>query len=497
MAASKPKYPLGSPQEHIAMCKTHDLPIDVICEDCDEFICGKCAKTDHKEHEWSTLPTAASQRRRGLLKLLKKIKEEDLPVIEEKIEKVSQQLKENEKVCDSEIKKLQKHYDEIITRLSEIKKRNEQRLKDNLKDKNDKLESVKSELFKNKKSIAETVQFMEENKSTMSDYGLLDNLRELTKMLTVQGVDMKNCKHSVRYSKGKTSGDILEKMVGKTLDIDDINLTETSVFHYGYTCKRIFSLRAVGEDQCYVRQCWSPYTEQVNKDGDKKHKYSIEMLDLCVTDSGDVYFTYDKYSKKSISCLSPPGSVTTVISTDPLLPGGICQSMDGGLLVSLIDSESDEFKLVSHSRRLVRHITVTGDVIREYEYQEDDHTRLFTLPARVTQNSNSDICVANHTSLTTGELVILSFSGRMKFVYRGQNLTGNFIPADVACDSQCNILVTDGANQNIHLLSPDGEFLKFLLSENEVNGPARLSLYKSTLWVGYYDGLVKVFKYRV
>ncbi|XP_062600927.1 transcription intermediary factor 1-alpha-like [Saccostrea cucullata] len=182
MAASKPKYPLGSPQEHIEMCKTHDLRIDMICEDCDKFICGKCAKTNHKEHEWSTIPTAATQRRRGLFDFLTKIKE-DLPGIDEKIEKIPRQITENGDLCDAEIEKLQKQYEEIIAMLTEIRKNNEQRLIDNLEVKNKKLNKVKSELNKKKKELKEMVKFMEDNKSTMSDYGLIDNHRELRKIL--------------------------------------------------------------------------------------------------------------------------------------------------------------------------------------------------------------------------------------------------------------------------------------------------------------------------
>ncbi|XP_061185003.1 uncharacterized protein LOC133193018 [Saccostrea echinata] len=157
----------------------------------------------------------------------------------------------------------------------------------------------------------------------------------------------------------------------------------------------------------------------------------------------------------------------------------------------------DHYKLESHIRRLVRHITVTGDVIHEYEYQEDGQTRLVTLPLRVTQSSNSDICVVNHANNTTGELLIMSSSGRMKSVFRGQNMTENFTHADVVCDSLCNILLNDSYNEQIHLLSADGKFLKFLLTDNEVNSPVSLSLYKSTLRVGYSEGLVKVFQYTV
>ncbi|XP_061178363.1 uncharacterized protein LOC133187004 [Saccostrea echinata] len=493
MAAIQLKYSLGSPQEHIEMCKIHDLPIDVICEDCDEFICGKCAKTDHRDHDWNTLFTAASQKRRGLLKFLTKIKEKDLPGIDGKIEKMSNQISEKEKLCETEIKKLQKHYDEIISKLSEIKEHMEQQLRDNLKKKNEKLNILISEIDKKKREIAETIKFMEENNSTMSDDGFIDIHSELTQLLSGLDVDMNKNTPSVRYSKGEVSDAVLENLIGKYCDLNDISLTETSSFKYGE--EAVILLRALCEDQCYIKQLETDYIEQVNKEGEKKHQYNITANELCVTDIGDVYFT--DFSNNTISCLSPSGSVSTVISTDPLAPAGICQSVDGGLLVTLRDNESDRYKLESHSRRLVRHITVTGDVIHEFEYQEDGQSRLFTFPRSVTQNSNSDICVVNRTNPTADELVIMSTSGRMKSVYRGRNLTEDFWPGIAVCDSLCNILVTDMNDVQIHLLSPDGEFLKFLLTENKVYHPTRLSLYKSTLWVGYKEGLVKVFQYTM
>ncbi|XP_062585422.1 uncharacterized protein LOC134247103 [Saccostrea cucullata] len=415
MAVSKPQYPLGSHQEHIEMCKTHDLPTDVICEDCNEFICGKCAKTDHRDHEWNAISTAASQRRRGLLKFLTKIKEGDLPRIDEKIEKVSKEITENKELCDSEIKKLQKHIDEIIVRLNDISGKNEKRLRDNLEEKNEKVNSMKSEMDKKKKKIQEVVKFTDDNKSTMSDFSLIDNHRELTKMLSGLDVEMKNCKHSLRYSTGEISEDALKNMIGKTQDLDDFSLIETSTFKYGDSINRL--LEALCKAHCYIGDFKSPYFEQVNKKGEIKHRYNIAANDMCVTDTGYVYFT--EFKNKSISRLSPSGSVSTVISTDPLVPIGICQSVDSGLLVTLMDNVSDHYKLESHSRRLVRHITVTGEVFREYEYQEAGQTRLFTRPFRVTQNSNRDICVVNRTSDKTGDLVIMSPSGRMNSVYRG------------------------------------------------------------------------------
>ncbi|XP_062575307.1 uncharacterized protein LOC134237219 [Saccostrea cucullata] len=495
MAASdKQKYPLGSPQEHIKMCESHDLRIDMICEDCDEFICSKCAKTDHRDHSCNTIPKAADLRRKGLQKCLNKVKGEDLHGIDEKIEKVSKQIKRNKEVCDAEIKKLEKHCDEIIARLVEHKRRTKISLKDNLVKENDQLRKRKRVLEKKRKDVFDSLNFIEKNNSTMSDYSLIDNQRELTKMMSELGLQTKNCEYSLRFTRGEIKDDLLESLVGKISDLDDIGLAQINSFQYGNNL--IFSMQAYSEDLCYLREHTSKYTEQVNMEGDIKHRFISITFDMCVTDSSAVYFT--DFSNNFISCLSPSGSVSTVVSTDPLVPDGICQSVDGGLLITLVDEKSDLFKLDSNSRRLVRHITLTSDVIHEYDHfiHEDGQTGLFTFPYRVTQNSNRDICVVNTTSLKTAELVIMSPSGRMKAIYRGQNLPHIFSPTDVVCDSLCNILVTDPLNNQIHLLSPDGEFLKFLLTENQVKSPCCLSIHKSTLWVGHDDGFVKVFRYK-
>uniref|UniRef100_K1R4R3 Uncharacterized protein n=1 Tax=Magallana gigas TaxID=29159 RepID=K1R4R3_MAGGI len=490
MAAISSKYPLGSPQEHIPMCEKHDLTIDMTCEDCNEFICSQCAKTDHKDHDWKTIPTAGSLRRRELKKTLSKVKEEDVTEIDEKIKKASKQMEDNKKCCDSEVAKLQKQFVAIVLKLEEIKNNYWKTLKENLERKNAKVSEKKLDLEKKKKQVMELVKFLEKKNNTMSDYSLIENIRDLSNLLSNKDCDLEKGDYSVRFRRGDISEGLLESMMGQTFDLDDFTVTETESFKYGN--KDIVAIEAINEDTCFVTDPNSSYIEQVKRKNEKGTKISINLNDVCVTDNGDVYASECK--KRSIVHLSSSGSVSTVFSTAPLIPVGICQSIEGGLLVSLGDLESEKYEPDSNSRRLVRHVTLTDDVIREYEFQENGKTRLFTVPWRVKQNTNTDICVANWTSASTGELVILSFTGSLKFVYRGQKLVNKFIPSDVVFDTHCNIIVSDALNSKIHLLSPDGEFMKYVLTETEVTHPLSMSLYKSTLWVGNHHGLVKVFQ---
>ena len=59
------EYALGSSQEHALICEKHNaMPMDVICEDCEDFICTKCVKEDHKDHDWDTITSAATRKKR-------------------------------------------------------------------------------------------------------------------------------------------------------------------------------------------------------------------------------------------------------------------------------------------------------------------------------------------------------------------------------------------------------------------------------------------------
>ncbi|XP_065924427.1 uncharacterized protein [Magallana gigas] len=492
MAAISSKYSFGSAQEHIPTCEKHDLRIDMTCEDCDEFICSQCAKTDHKDHDWTTIPTAGSLRRRELRKTLSKVKEEDVKKMEKKIQKATKLMENNQQCCDSEVSKFQKHYEAIVSKLAQIKKNLETNLKKNLEQKNAEVIEKKLDLEKKTKQVMDLVKFLEEKHGTMSDYSLIENLRDLTSLVSNTDIDIEKGDHSVRYRRGDISEGLLESMMGQTFNLDEITVNETHSFQYGD--QPIFIMGAINEDTCFVGTFLSGNIQQVNRGSENGMKFNIEANDVCVTDNGDVYAT--DYENNSIVRLSPSGSVSTVSSTDPLALVAICPSTEGGLLVTLRDTESEPLQPDSRSRRLVRHVTLTGDVIREYEYQKDGQTRLFTFLLKVKQNGNTDICVVNRTSRSTGELVILSFSGSLKSVYRGQKWMKKCFPTDVVCDKHCNIIVTDFYNSKILLLSPNVEFMKYLLTENEVTNIWSMSLYKSTLWVGDYHGLVKVFQYK-
>lgn len=482
-----------TPQEHSLMCERHYLmPIDVTCEDCETFLCSTCVKEDHTDHNWQTIHTAATLRTRGLLKFLTKIDENDIQQIDEKIKLASRQLEENKNRCETEVSRIQTQCDAMIEKLIEIKKKHEKTLKAGLESTNSQVIKTKLHLENKKQSILQHVRSLRNNGGTMTDMILLKTLRKLTKLLSTEDVDTEGkFLFSMRLKSGDIRTHVLESMLGYIFNADQITVTETHSFHCGNDS--ILILEAMYEDKCLLGNLNLNHFELVNKHGRKEKIFRADVADVCVTDNNEIYVT--NLLNNSISRLSLSGLVSTIFSTDPFEPMGICQTIDGDLLVTLSGAESDLYDLNFHSRRLLRHVTVNGNIIKDFEYHEDRQTRLFTLPARVEQNGNTDICVINRTSAIKGELVILSVSGFTKSVYRGHVQRLELNATDVACDSHFNIIVGEINSNNIHLLSPDGKFLRYLLTVNHVNQVFSLSLRNSTLWVGENTGLVKVFRY--
>ena len=494
MADKEEEYPLETPQEQVLLCGKHEfMPIDMTCEDCEEFICSKCVKEDHKDHDWIPIPTAAILRKRGLLKAMTKIEEENIQHIDEKIQKRSQKIEVNEKRCKSEVAMLQKHYDAIVGKLHKIKEMRENTLKQSLECTNAEVSKDKSTLEEKKKNLLRHVEFLRENSGTMTDIILIKDHRELTKILSTDEVHFtQKSDFLLRHQNGDINEAVLESMMGQTYNAEQITVIETNSFQWSDCAINV--LEAMTEDTCLLTDSDLPYFEQVNKSGQTIKQFSVDLNDVCLIDNNEVYVTDAK--NNSVSRLSPSDLVSPVFSTDPLEPAGICKTMDGGLLITLRDNESDRYQLNLGSRRLVRHVTLTGDVIHEFEYDEDGQTRLFTWPRRVTQNFNFDVCVLNEINYNSSILLVLSSSGSLKCIYPRHDQRDDYNLCCVVCDSHCNIIASETRNSSIHILSPEGEFLRCLLTKDQVNFPFSMSLKNSTLWIGDTHGCVKVFQYK-
>ena len=128
---------------------------------------------------------------------------------------------------------------------------------------------------------------------------------------------------------------------------------------------------------------------------------------------------------------------------------------------------------------------------------EHDHAgeRRFMVPYSITENNNGDVLVS-----VLDWLVVTDRAGKFRFRYKGPELGKDLLAYGVCTDALSNILVCDGRTNTVQMISKDGAFLSFLLT-NETPGitsPRYLSYDVNTnfLWVGSYDSnTIFVYKY--
>lgn len=203
-------------QEHPLMCKMHaSMPIEVTCEDCEEFICSDCVKESHKDHNWQTIQTAAANRRRGLKRSLTLIEENGIQRIDRKSKRASEVMKENEKRCETEVFRLQKHFDAIVEKLDIIRKRHEATLKDRFESKNAEINKIRSSMERKKNDIFQLVESIRKNASTMTEIDLVKTHRELTKLLSSEVADIVgDSLYFLRHEGGVIDDAIIASMMG-------------------------------------------------------------------------------------------------------------------------------------------------------------------------------------------------------------------------------------------------------------------------------------------
>ena len=211
-----------------------------------------------------------------------------------------------------------------------------------------------------------------------------------------------------------------------------------------------------------------------------------------ILSNGDFIVTGSRCQE--IRRVTSAGKVSIIADTKPLHPRFISKTKTDDFLVSLED-DGDRFNLKPSRRRLVQRMTISGKVLHTYEFQGDGITRLFIFPGRATENDNCDICAINRTSSKTGELIVLHGDGRVRTNYLGQDDSEfKLYPFDVACDSKRRIVVSDCNNKCLHLLSQSGIFLRYLLFDM-FDHPITMALQQDSLWIGFWEGAVKVYKY--
>ncbi|XP_062620370.1 E3 ubiquitin-protein ligase TRIM71-like isoform X1 [Saccostrea cucullata] len=134
-----------------------------------------------------------------------------------------------------------------------------------------------------------------------------------------------------------------------------------------------------------------------------------------------------------------------------------CTLEKGDILVAMMIHSLAQAKVVCYDK----------DGKEEQTIQYDDKSdALYNIPRFITENHNGDVVVSNHME-ASGTVVVTDSSGKHRFSFTGPPKESGFRPGGICVDGLGNILVCDEHTNSVQLIDKNGQFQRYLLTEND------------------------------
>lgn len=172
-------------------------------------------------------------------------------------------------------------------------------------------------------------------------------------------------------------------------------------------------------------------------------------IDIAVTGSGELVYT--DFDDKTVYILKNELKRTWV-RLSVWTPLYVCNTSADDLLVIMITDDNKEAKVVRYSG------SIEKQTIQFYENGQPLYSSNYN-SKYLCENRNLNICVADSFAKA---VVVVDQTGKFQFSYTGSSSKSTFQPIGIATDSKCRILTSDFYNNCIHIISQDGQFLRFI-----------------------------------
>ncbi|XP_064599423.1 E3 ubiquitin-protein ligase TRIM71-like [Liolophura sinensis] len=227
---------------------------------------------------------------------------------------------------------------------------------------------------------------------------------------------------------------------------------------------------------CLVYQASGNLVREVKSRG-------LNPFDVTVLKNGNYVIT-DRDAKK-VNVYSPEGNFLETLKIEIGEPAGIAVLSNGDLVIT--DLQQKDVCVFSPHRKMFPLKSL----------KTENGNRTFKWPLYVTVNSMDEIIVSDNELHC---VKIFDKKGKLRTQHGrygedGENLRG---PRGVCTDSSDYIFVTDYTNDRIHLLSPEGKFVRILTArENGLSGPRVVTIdAEGRLVVCQENATVKIIDYK-
>ena len=266
---------------------------------------------------------------------------------------------------------------------------------------------------------------------------------------------IKTEEHHEHGSPTKTSGTESSPLARPLID-EPLILTNISTV-YGDK-NRLCSVSCLSDNEYWTRG-WDNTLRLYNLRGNLLKSVQTRSgnapWDITVTKNQDLVYT--DYMDRSINIVKDT-QIQPLITLWEWMPLYLCSTSSGDLLVTMVNYDRKESKVVRYS----------GSTEIQSIQWDDQGNALYSSnfsSKHLSENKNLDICVSDWTA---SAVVVVSEAGRLRFRYTGPHPSTTtttetpFQPYGITTDSQGRILIADCDNHRIHILEQDGLLLRYI-----------------------------------
>jgi hypothetical protein len=463
------------------ICSEHgEEEVGMYCKQCGALVCSGCIEIRHRSHDILSVKSQALEDRKTLMRLIPGIKQNVIPSLRDNIKVI----KESRDSTKAEFGKL----------IEQINERSLELIKE--------IRIVRDHMIQDCKSNQEkTTAFLNETEAK-----ILNGIHVLEK-------SMKSCEDVLRHERADRNSEIvLERIeLDSTLEeypnkspklgfpVFQAGLSDENVMKhmfggfrgnfkydfdpnipfrkYSAMAKKLkpnivssFKYKTDIRAMCIVdtNSVWlapiNQYNELVKVDRTgrelERRNTSFQVYDIAITNSQILLAT--NAVKKSLMQITEDG-IQKEVADLPLRPRGLYACKNGDILLCLCDAV--DFPIHKDGKRQV--VRMDKDYVIKLTIESYEGGRLFTLPDRVAENVNGDICVIDRTGGGNSHLCVFSSIGKFRYSYpdisfeqQEQAIPGHALKKhsfrDVCCDSLGNIIISDEKSSEIIVLTKHG-----------------------------------------
>ncbi|XP_048759378.2 uncharacterized protein LOC125668977 [Ostrea edulis] len=464
------------------MCSDHVLEIlNLYCRTCDILVCTDCVLKKHKSHDWCKIRDISDEKRASFSKNLKQIHEKTLPKMNTTLQDVEYISKENQKKKTETLRNIEKQSTAILSSVRKI----ETKLKEAVEQSFHSYIEAEKELREDFRNMSGLSKECEKISQRGSDSDVITANGQLEKYIKqANDLDVESYRSVSSFQTGDVEDDVIERMFGSvnlarrrgrsTSDyIPKIVIKERRVLSYTKIQDDISSICSLG-NRIWLHPRGSTENFALDHEGNIVNTKDFGVVASCTfARSQDGCLLCVDFVGKVIFKLSRDGKFSKVINTSPLKPTSVCMTREGQYLACLEDSAVN-----GQSKTRVFRLSISGRIVQSIG------SRLFTIPRKVTENANTDICVIDKMHDQHSRLCVLSSAGILKFQYSSMS------PWDVCCDQYSHIIAISRLGVDVQILDKNGLLLQVFSAADTAISALSISMDVDTIWVAGTKGCV-------